>query len=72
METTQYIETTKKTDKNGHFYYVEKWVDVEYDGTINFKHTTVVSGRCSKEDFERRMSRNDLIDKSENFCMFRN
>lgn len=73
ITTTQYIECYRKTDKNGNFYYIEKWVDVEYNSeTVEFKHTTVVSGRCSKQDFEQRMERTIFVEKTENHIIFEN
>lgn len=73
ITTTQYIETYRKTNKKGNFYYTEKWVDVEYNSeTIEFKHTTVVSGRCSKQDFKQRIERTNFVEKSENHIIFKN
>jgi len=70
--TTQYIETYRKTDKNRKFYYTEKWVDTTYNGDLSFTHTTVFSGRTSKEVFERRMQNTVFVEKNENFIMFEN
>ena len=73
ITTTQYIECYRKTDKNGNFYYTEKWEDLEYNSITGvFKHTTVVSGKCKKSDFEQRIQRSEFIDKSINHIIFKN
>ena len=70
-KTFQHIETYRKTDKRGNFYHTEKWVDTTYNSEkVEFTHTTVVSGRCSKQDFERRMERSIFLKKSENHIIF--
>lgn len=70
---TQYIECYRKVDKNGNFYFFEKITDMEYNSeTIEFKHTKILSNRCSKQIFEQRMQNSKFVEKDENHIIFEN
>ena len=70
---TEYIECYRKTDKNGKFYYIEKWIESTYNReTVDFEHKTLHSGRCSKATFEERMARTKYIHKTSDKIVFEN